>query len=102
MKVEDQIAILENALSGALMVPSECAFVSTEVIQAALDAIKHNEPDTGLYVDGFNDGYKACLDRVKEHLYYLDISNIPNDLWNIGVDNMCEHIGKEMQKGNEK
>ena len=36
------------------------------------------------------------LSMVKEHLYDLDTTYIPLDMWNMGVDNMCNKIKKEM------
>lgn len=43
MSIEEEIKILENALSGALLVPSECAFVSTEIIKICLETLKTYE-----------------------------------------------------------
>lgn len=43
MSIEEEIKILENALSGALLVPSECTFVSTEIIKICLDTLKTYE-----------------------------------------------------------
>lgn len=43
MTIEEEIEILENALSGALLVPSECAFVNTQVIKICLDTLKTYE-----------------------------------------------------------
>ncbi len=41
-----------------------------------------------------------CLNLVREHLYNLGIFEIPDGIWNLGVDNTCEKIKQEMQKGN--
>lgn len=43
MTIKEEIKILENALSGALLVPSECTFVNTEVIKICLDTLKTYE-----------------------------------------------------------
>lgn len=42
-KFDEEIAMLENALEGALLVPSECTFVSSEVIKSCLDTLKAYE-----------------------------------------------------------
>lgn len=43
MRIKEEIEILENALKGALLVPSECGFVSTQVIKICLDTLKTYE-----------------------------------------------------------
>ena len=43
MSIEEEIKILENALSGALLVPSECAFVSIEIIKICLETLRTYE-----------------------------------------------------------
>ena len=43
MTIDEEIEILENALRGALLVPSECAFVDTQIIKICLDTLRTYE-----------------------------------------------------------
>lgn len=53
-KIKSAIETLENALKGALLVPSECAFVGTDIISICLETLKDREK---ILLDAENDAY---------------------------------------------
>ena len=83
MSIEEEIKILENALSGALLVPSECAFVSTEIIKICLDTLKT---------------YESWENLIR---YEIE-KQIRADAIDEFVKKICEKYTKEESKGNYK
>lgn len=75
-KIEDEIALLENALKGALLVPSECTFVSSEIIKTCLDTLKTyesweylitHEIEQKVRADERTKTIEECKKAIKQH-----------------------------------
>ena len=72
MSIEEEIKILENALSGAFLVPSECAFVSTEIIKICLDTLKTYESWENLIRYEIEKQIKAeVIDSINDNIHEI-------------------------------
>lgn len=78
MKIEEEIEILENALKGALLVPSECAFVNTQIIKICLDTLKCYESWENLIE--YEIGQKVRADTIDEFVTEARLKECVTDM----------------------
>lgn len=81
ISIEEEIKILENALSGALLLPSECAFVNTEIIKICLETLKtyeswelliKHEITEQVRANAIDDYHKEMLDIIEGNEEFTD------------------------------
>lgn len=90
--IDEKIIVLENALQGALLVPSECTWVGTDVIKMCVDTLKcykswelliRHEVEKEAYQQGKIDAINELVKLVCSYYtmqeragYYADTNNM--------------------------
>lgn len=80
MTTNERIDELKNALQGALLVPSECAFVSTEIIKICIETLEKSKGDKW-YQHGRTDGRADAIEFISDKLIYQLLDECDRGLW---------------------